>query len=151
MWEVKTLEKVRKYIKQIVPVEAVQYNDESIKEWIGERAVISYVDELCITASPTDKRIIASCNKGDYVVKEEELDYYTVKKDYFEKAYEPYDESKENEQISTLIHNLVMIMDITKPHLENKDLELIHTIANDSICRLEEMAHYPNTKENGEK
>ena len=75
-----------------MPVEAVQYNDESIKEWIGERAVISYVDELCITASSTDKRVIATCTKGDYVVKEEGLDYYTVKKDYFEKAYEPYNE-----------------------------------------------------------
>lgn len=33
------------------------------------------------------------------------------------------------------------------PHLENKDLELIYGCANDSMCRLEGILHYPDTWE----
>jgi hypothetical protein len=36
---------------------------------------------------------------------------------------------------------------MTRPHLENKDLELMYTCANDSMCRLEGILHYPDTGE----
>ena len=46
-------------------------------------------------------------------------------------------------QYKCILHNLQMILDITAEHLENKDLELLYTLANDSMCRLEGVIHYP--------
>ena len=48
-------------------------------------------------------------------------------------------------EIQRVIHNQQIILDITRPHLENKDLELIYGCANDSMCRLEGILHYPDT------
>lgn len=46
-------------------------------------------------------------------------------------------------EIQRVLHNQQIILDMTMPHLENKDLELIYSCANDSMCRLEGILHYP--------
>ena len=48
-------------------------------------------------------------------------------------------------QIKRVLHNQQIILDMTRLHLENKDLELIYGCANDSMCRLEGILHYPDT------
>ena len=48
-------------------------------------------------------------------------------------------------QIKRVLHNQQIILDITSSYLENKDLELIYSCANDSMCRLEGILHYPDT------
>lgn len=50
-------------------------------------------------------------------------------------------------QIQRVLHNQQIILDITRPHLENKDLELLYSCANDSMCRLEGILHYLETLE----
>jgi len=50
-------------------------------------------------------------------------------------------------QIRRVLQNQQIILDMTSPHLENKDLELLHTCANDSMCRLEGILHYQDTGE----
>lgn len=50
-------------------------------------------------------------------------------------------------QIKRILHNQQIILDMTRPHLENKDLELIYSCANDSMCRLEGILHYPDMEE----
>ena len=50
-------------------------------------------------------------------------------------------------QIKRELHNQQIILDMTRPHLENKDLELLYSCANDSMCRLEGILHYPDTGE----
>ena len=50
-------------------------------------------------------------------------------------------------QIKRILHNQQIILDMTRHHLENKDLELIYSCANDSMCRLEGILHYQDTCE----
>ena len=50
-------------------------------------------------------------------------------------------------QLESVMHNQQIILDITEPHLENKDLELLYTLANDSMCRLEGIINYPEEDE----
>lgn len=50
-------------------------------------------------------------------------------------------------QIQRVLHNQQIILDITQPHIENKDLELLYSLANDSMCRLEGIIHYPDMEE----
>jgi hypothetical protein len=50
-------------------------------------------------------------------------------------------------QIKRILHNQQIILDMTRPHLKNKDLELLYTCANDSMCRLEGILHYQDTCE----
>ena len=46
------------------------------------------------------------------------------------------------DQIRRCIENLVIILEMTEKKLDNKDLELIYTCANDSLVRLEGIMHY---------
>lgn len=55
----------------------------------------------------------------------------------------PSKEEYTEKEIERVMHNQQMILDITRQHLENKDLELLYTLANDSLCRLEGITHYP--------
>ena len=76
--------KVKKYVKKRIPVEAMQYNDELILDWMGDKGAIDYIGSLIIETPEG----IVTCKKGDYVIKGVMGEFYPIRKDIFLKTYE---------------------------------------------------------------
>lgn len=77
---------MKQYVKKPIPVEAEQYNDESVLEFTGTDASITYTNKLAIRTLEG----LMTCNIGDYVIKGVNDEYYPVRKDIFEKTYVEY-------------------------------------------------------------
>ena len=80
--------KIKKYVKKRIPIEAVQYTDESILNWMEGNGAIDYVERLVIKTPEG----IVTCKKGDYVIKGVMGEFYPIRKDIFLKTYEQVDE-----------------------------------------------------------
>ncbi len=90
-----------KYVKKPIPIEAEQYDGETVPELLGERGVITYVNKLCVKT--LDGTIIGCCEKGDYVIKGVEGEYYPIKKDIFLKTYTPVPEEMKTVCLANLL------------------------------------------------
>ena len=80
-----------RYIKKPIPVEARQYIDDTILEWInkdGDNAFIDYVNRLCVH-TPMG---LVHCDEGCYIIKGIEGEFYPMREDIFNKTYEVYKE-----------------------------------------------------------
>lgn len=80
-----------KYVKKPIPVEVKQYKDESILEWINkdeQNAIIDYLGRLCINTHGG----MVPCEKGNYVIKGVEGEFYPIKENIFNKTYVLYKE-----------------------------------------------------------
>lgn len=81
-----------KYRKKPAMIEAVQYlgkqNYREICEFVGKELTMEYMDtEQILTIETLEGELKA--NKGDYIIKGVQGEFYPCKPDIFEKTYEP--------------------------------------------------------------
>ena len=75
--------KVKKYVKKPIPIEVMQYTNESILDWMGDKGAIDYIGRLIIETPEG----VVTCKKGDYVAKGVVGEFYPIRKDIFKKTY----------------------------------------------------------------
>ena len=83
------------YRKKPVVIEAIEFKDTpdniaELSEFMQKEIVISYEGEHPVLKIATLEGIMAA-NKGDYIIKGVNGEFYPCKPDIFEKTYEVYD------------------------------------------------------------
>ena len=79
---------IKQYRKKPVVIEAVQWtgNRDEIMEFVGERALgWNPVGYIVLIATPDGRKAV---NYKDYIIKDEDGEFYPCKPDIFEREYE---------------------------------------------------------------
>ena len=79
-----------KYRKKPVEIEAIQWNGENLREilWFSKDA---FIDQDSFTLKIETLEGVMTANKGDYIIKGVNGEFYPCKPDIFEKTYDKVD------------------------------------------------------------
>lgn len=91
MWTVYEGGRIMMYVKKPIPVEAIQYTGDnllSVTQFAKAHFYINSKGMLYISTLEGDML----CDKGSYIIRGVDGEYYPCRKDIFEKTYEVYEE-----------------------------------------------------------